>query len=160
MEVVHYLFGHQGRHQGLRKGQDKRRSIGVGVTGAVSSTTTAQKSVASGRSFSSLSAPMCRKSTWTWSPVTSTKLPGANQMETTPNSPVFSRKHLPTQIFQCRPAPRRCGAAQYQVSGPMCVVLSNPPNSCDKRKVRLHEAFTIPRQTLGLRPRDQSCHEV
>ena len=33
-----------------------------------------------------------------------------------------------------------------------------PPNSCDKWKVRLHGAFTIPRGTLGLRPRDQSCH--
>ena len=48
--------------------------------------------------------------TWTWSPVTSTELPGAKRMVTTSNPPVFLRKHLPTQIFQCRPAPHRCGA--------------------------------------------------
>ena len=98
------------------------------------------KSVGSGRSFSSLSAPQCWKSTWTWSLVTSTELLGANQMVTTLDPPVLSRKLLPTQIFQCHLAPLK------------------PPDSCDKWKVRLHGAFTIPRETLGLRPKDQSGH--
>ena len=33
-----------------------------------------------------------------------------------------------------------------------------PPDSCDKWKVRLHGAFTVPRETLGIGPKDQSCH--
>ena len=33
-----------------------------------------------------------------------------------------------------------------------------PPNSHDLWKVRLHEAFTITREILGLSQRDQSCH--
>ena len=73
-----------------------------------------------------LLAPLYWKSTWTWSPVTSTELPGANHMVTTSIPPVLSRKLLPTQIFQYLPAPHRCGAqGQCQVNRPMCVVLSN-----------------------------------
>ena len=34
--------------------------------------------------------------------------------------------------------------------------LVNPPDSYYKWKVRLHGVFTIPRETLGLRPKDQS----
>ena len=36
--------------------------------------------------------------------------------------------------------------------------LVKPPDSYDKWKVRLHGAFTIHRESLGLRPKDQSCH--
>ena len=32
------------------------------------------------------------------------------------------------------------------------------PNSCDVWKIRLHGAFTLPREIMGLRQRDQSCH--
>ena len=35
-----------------------------------------------------------------------------------------------------------------------------PPNSDKSRKVRKHGAFSIPRQALGLRPTDQSCHHM
>ena len=68
------------------------------------------KSAESGRSFSSLSAPFCRKSTWTWWPVISTEQHGANPMVTTPNLTEFWRTHLPTRIFRCRQAPHRFGA--------------------------------------------------
>ena len=33
-----------------------------------------------------------------------------------------------------------------------------PSDSCEKWKVRLHGAFTIHHETLGLRAKDQSCH--
>ena len=39
----------------------------------------------------------------------------------------------------------------------VCGVVKHP-NSYDLWKVRLHGAFTIPCETLGLRPRYQSCH--
>ena len=39
-----------------------------------------------------------------------------------------------------------------------CMWFCQAPNSFDKCKVRLHGAVTIHRETLGLRPRDQSCH--
>ena len=35
-----------------------------------------------------------------------------------------------------------------------------PPHSCEKWKVRLHGVFTIAHETVGLRPRDQSCHHA
>ena len=38
-----------------------------------------------------------------------------------------------------------------------CVFLK-PPDSEHYWKVRKHGAFSFPRQTLGLRPTDQSCH--
>ena len=40
----------------------------------------------------------------------------------------------------------------------VCGFLS-PPDSDQCWKVRKHGAFSIPRQTLGLRPTDQSCHD-
>ena len=55
----------------------------------------------SGRSFSTIRANS-RKSTLTWWLVISTDQPGANQSGTTPNQPVFQRKHLLTQTFRCR----------------------------------------------------------
>ena len=33
-----------------------------------------------------------------------------------------------------------------------------PLDSFERWKVRLHGAFSIPHDTLGLRPKDQSCH--
>ena len=67
---------------------------------------------------------LCRKSTCTWSLVTSTELPGSYQMVTTPNPPVLSRKPSPTQIYQCRLAPHRCGAqVHYHVNGLTFVIL-------------------------------------
>ena len=33
-----------------------------------------------------------------------------------------------------------------------------PPDSHERLKVRQHGAFSIPHDTLGLRPKDQSCH--
>ena len=90
---------------------------------------------------------------------TSTELLGADQMVTAVNPPVLSKKRLPTQIYQCHLAPHRCGAqVQYQVNGLTYVVFIKPPDSCEKWKVRLHGAFTIPHETLGLRAKDQSCH--
>ena len=104
----------------------------------------------SGRSFSSPSAPFCWKSTWTWSPVTSTELPGANHMVTTPNPPVFSRRPWPTQIFHYHPAPHHCVLqGQCQLNVPMCVVLSNTQTRMTNRR------FVY---TFGLRPKDHSCH--
>ena len=106
----------------------------------------------SGRSFSSPSAPLCWKSTWTWAPVTSTELPGANHV-------VISTKLLPTQIFQFHLAPTLLwgpGAVPGEWTD-VCGFVSHP-DSCDKWKVRLHGAFTMPRETLGLRPKEQSCH--
>ena len=49
------------------------------------------------------------------------------QMVTAVNPPVLSKKLLPTQTYQCRLAPHRCGAqVQYQVGGLTYVVLSSP----------------------------------
>ena len=181
------LFGHRRlvnvppRHQGLRTGQDKRRRIWVGVTRCrfkssfssataqwpkilhnaclCTSTTTTPKSVESGRSFSSLSAPLCRQSTWTWSPVTSTELPGANQMVTTPQPTSIPEEAFADTDFPLLPGPTPLwgpGAVPSERTD-VCGFVKLP-NSYDKWKVRLHGAFTLPGETLGLRPRDQSCH--
>ena len=66
---------------------------------------------------------------------------------------------MPTQIFRCRWAPHRCGAPGA-VPGHWTDVCGfvKPSNSYDIWKVRLHGALTFPHETLGLRPRDQSCH--
>ena len=175
------LLGHQGffhlspRHQSLRAGQQNRRRIRVGKTRyrlknsfssanrAVAqnpsrsclstSTTIMPKSVESGRSFSSLSAPKCRKSTLTWWPVISTEQPGANLIVTTLNLLVFERKHLPTQTFRCRLAPTPLWGPGT-VPGEWTDVCGfvKPAKSHDVWKIR------PPRETLGRRQRDQSCH--
>ena len=62
-------------------------------------------------------------------------------------------------LFPIPPAPHRCGAqGQCQVNGQTFVGFVKLPDSRDKWKVRKHGAFTILRETLGLRPKDQSCH--
>ena len=49
------------------------------------------------------------------------------QRQQPPSPPVFSTKPLPTQVFQYHLAHHHCGAQGHcQVTGPMCVVLSNP----------------------------------
>ena len=128
----------------MRTGQDKRRRIRMGVTRchfkSIFTAATAQRPrilhgnvsshqqqlrVDSERSSSSPSVPLCWKSTWNWSRVTLTELPGANHMVTAPNPPVFSEKLLPTQIFQYLLALHHCEAKrQCQVNGPMYVALS------------------------------------
>ena len=66
-----------------------------------------------------------------------------------------------TDRFSNATRPHRCGAQeQCQVNGLMFGFV-NLPNLCDEWKVRQHRGFTIPRDTVGLRPRDQSClHEM
>ena len=51
---------------------------------------------------------------------------------------------------------RVSSVAEVIISGDVCGFVK-PPNSYDKWTVRVHGACTI-RETLGLRPRDQSCH--
>ena len=77
---------------------------------------------------------------------TSTELLGADQMVTAAKHR-FSKTTWPHTVV---------GAVAGEWTD-VCGFVK-PPNSCDKWKVRLHGAFTIPRETLGLRPRDQSCH--
>ena len=56
-------------------------------------------------------------------------------------------------------APHRCGDLDTsRTIGLTYVDFSNPPGSQRFWKVNKHGAFSTPRQALGLRPNDQSCH--
>ena len=96
--------------------------------------TTLPNNVESGRSFSSLIAPSCWKSTWTCSLVTSTELLGAYQMVTTLH-PVVGPKE------------------QYQVNELTFVASIQPLDSCERWKAHLHGACTIAPRDLRPPPK-------
>ena len=69
------------------------------------------------------------------------------------------KRPLLTALCRCLSAPHHCGDPG-SIPGnwtDVCGFLK-PPESDRQWKVRLHGAFAIPRDVLGLRPNDQSCH--
>ena len=72
---------------------------------------------------------------------------------------VLLMKPLPIVLCLRRRAPHHCGDPDpSRIIGRMSVVFLSPPALNDFWKVSKHGAFSIPRQTLGLRASDQSCH--
>ena len=72
---------------------------------------------------------------------------------------VLLMKPLPIALYLRRRAPHHCGDL-YSIPdnwADVCGFLK-PPGSQKFWKVNKHGAFSIPRQTLGLRTHDQSCH--
>ena len=119
------------------------------------SRTTTSKSVESGRSFSSPSAPFCWKSTWTWSLVTATEVLGANQLVTTHNPTSILEEAFADTDFPIPPGHTPLwgpGAVPSEWTD-VCGVVK-PADSCDKWRFACME-LSLFRETLGLRPRDK-----
>ena len=72
---------------------------------------------------------------------------------------VLSMKYFLTLRCLRRRAPHHCGdPVPYRTIGRMSVVFSSPPRFQRFWKLIKQGAFSIPRQALGLRSSDQSCH--
>ena len=73
----------------------------------------------------------------------------------------LSRKPSPTRAYLFRRAPNLCGDQEMcQASGLTCAVLRKPPGSENEWQIRMHGAFTIPHDTLGITRRNRSCHTI
>ena len=100
-----------------------------------------------------------RKSTLTWWPVFSTDQPGASQSGTTPQLTSVLEEAFADTDFPVRPGlPPLFGPGAMPGEWTDVCGFVKQPKSRDVWKIRPHVAFTIPRETLGLRQRDQSCH--
>ena len=111
-------------------------------------------------SFSLSFALWCLTSRWIWLLTTLTRPLGVANTATIENPPILMKELSSTQIYRCHLAPPRCRAQwQHRVTGLKNVDLSSPWTLV-RWQVRLHGAFSIPRDTLGFSPKDQSCrHE-
>ena len=71
----------------------------------------------------------------------------------------LSRKPSPTRAYLFHRAPHLCGDQEMcQANGLTCAVLRKPPGSENEWQLRIHGAFTISHDTLGITRRNQSCH--
>ena len=80
---------------------------------------------------------------WIWLLVTSTVSLGAALAATIENPSVSLKKPLPTRMCRLHLASHHCGAHMCQATGRAYADLK-PPDSHEKWKVRLHNAFSIP----------------
>ena len=100
-------------------------------------------------------SPYCIKNRLTWSLATSTMPHGDVDQVMNSGATALLRRSLPTRTCRFRKSLQHCG-----VPGEWYDVCSfiKPPGSETEWHIRMHGAFEIPHETLGIKPTDQSCH--